>query len=95
MTSKSSRRSGQVGRRTRRRCSIEVAEKLESLRNLIPQGRGGGGDEEVGKPATDRLFQETADYILRLRAQVVVLQRLIQRYGSDSSQTDAVSDAVL
>ncbi|KAK3413465.1 transcription factor PAR1 [Eucalyptus grandis] len=55
-----------------------VSEKLEALKNLIPVTRD-GGDDAV---ATDELFQETADYILRLRTQVVVLQKLIHFYGS-------------
>ncbi|XP_030467542.2 uncharacterized protein LOC115686403 [Syzygium oleosum] len=56
-----------------------VSEKLEALKNLIPVARDGGGD---GTVAAEELFQETADYILRLRTQVVILQKLIHISGS-------------
>ncbi|KAF8012877.1 hypothetical protein BT93_I0901 [Corymbia citriodora subsp. variegata] len=55
-----------------------VSEKLEALKNLIPVTKS-SGDDAV---AADELFQETADYILRLRTQVVILQKLIHFYGS-------------
>ncbi|KAI6700478.1 hypothetical protein NL676_014802 [Syzygium grande] len=56
-----------------------VSEKLEALKNLIPVTRDRGGD---GSVAAEELFQETADYILRLRTQVVILQKLIHISGS-------------
>lgn len=85
LASKSLIRSEQEKRRRRRRRSASsvVSQKLESLRNLIPAG-GKGGREGIAAPATEVLLQETADYILRLRAQVAVLEGLIQLQGSVS-----------
>ena len=54
--------------------SSKVSDKLEALRSLVPVHNG---DIQA-----DQLFQETADYIVLLRKQVVILQRLIQFYGS-------------
>ena len=51
-----------------------VSDKLEALRSLVPVNNGDVKD--------DQLFQETADYIVLLRTQVLILQRLIQFYGS-------------
>ncbi|KAL5739187.1 hypothetical protein ACOSP7_028109 [Xanthoceras sorbifolium] len=70
-----------AGRRST--CSSKVvSDKLEALKNLIPghvnnEGGGGGGTVKA-----DELFQETADYIVLLKTRVVVLQSLIQFYGS-------------
>ncbi|KAF3638465.1 UDP-glucoronosyl/UDP-glucosyl transferase family protein [Capsicum annuum] len=55
-----------------------VSEKLEALRQLIPANNG-----EI-KP--DQLFEETADYIVLLRTQVFVLQKLVDFYGSNNEQ---------
>ncbi|KAL5805698.1 hypothetical protein ACOSQ4_028431 [Xanthoceras sorbifolium] len=72
-----------AGRRST--CSSKVvSDKLEALKNLIPghvnnKGGGGGGG---GTVKADELFQETADYIVLLKTRVVVLQSLIQFYGS-------------
>ncbi|XP_041003862.1 uncharacterized protein LOC121249205 [Juglans microcarpa x Juglans regia] len=64
-----------------RTCS-EISAKLEALKNLIPVGSNGA---EIIKP--DQLFQETAEYILLLRTQVVMLQRLLEFYGSSGRET--------
>jgi hypothetical protein len=48
---------------------------LEALKNLIPAHNG-----ETVNP--DQLFKETAEYIVLLRTQVVILQRLVEFYGS-------------
>ncbi|KAL5704181.1 hypothetical protein ACHQM5_022642 [Ranunculus cassubicifolius] len=53
-----------------------VSEKLEALKNLIPVK-----NEEM---KADQLFEETADYIVFLKTQVEVLQRLIDLYGSNN-----------
>ncbi|KAJ9173206.1 hypothetical protein P3X46_016369 [Hevea brasiliensis] len=68
-----------------RSCS-KVSDKLEALKNLIPPH-----SREIVKD--DQLFQETANYILLLRTQVFVLQRLIEFYGSNT--TDPNTNAVL
>ncbi|XP_062153409.1 transcription factor UPBEAT1-like [Alnus glutinosa] len=65
------RRSFNNGGRT---CS-KVSDKLEALKNLIPAHNG-----ETVNP--DQLFKETAEYIVLLRTQVVILQRLVEFYGS-------------
>nr|GME11394.1 transcription factor PAR2-like [Ipomoea batatas] len=54
-----------------------VSDKLEALKQLIPSH-----DEEI---KGDQLFQETADYIVLLRTQVLVLQKLIDFYGSSNN----------
>ncbi|GKU97331.1 hypothetical protein SLE2022_277440 [Rubroshorea leprosula] len=64
-----------------RRC-VKVADKLEALKNLIPSPAG-----EISKP--DQLFKETADYIILLRTQVLILQKLIEFYGSSEKQNSA------
>lgn len=51
-----------------------VTSKLDALKSLIPTQNG----DEVN---ADQLFKETADYILLLRTQVSVLQKLVEFYG--------------
>ncbi|KAJ4826076.1 hypothetical protein Tsubulata_015170 [Turnera subulata] len=73
--------------------ATKVSEKLVALKNLIPthhHHHHHEGGEVVVK--ADQLFQETADYIVRLRTQVHILQSLIEFYGS--SERD-VNDVVL
>ncbi|CAN4079457.1 unnamed protein product [Withania somnifera] len=55
-----------------------VSEKLEALKQLIPANNG-----EI---KADQLFKETADYIVLLRTQVFVLQKLVDFYGSNTDQ---------
>ncbi|KAJ8750166.1 hypothetical protein K2173_014081 [Erythroxylum novogranatense] len=59
----------------------KVSDKLEALKNLIPTQYG-------DNVKADQLFQETADYIVQLRTQIFVMQRLIKFYGSTNSVTD-------
>ncbi|XP_021912135.1 uncharacterized protein LOC110825900 [Carica papaya] len=61
-----------------RTCS-KLSHKLRALKNLIPAQNDVAGGENV---RAEKLFEETADYIILLRTQVVVLQRLIEFYGS-------------
>ncbi|EEF36304.1 conserved hypothetical protein [Ricinus communis] len=68
--------------------SSKVSHKLEALKNLIPANNG-----EIVK--ADQLFQETADYIVLLRTQVFVLQRLIQFYGSSTTEADNENAVIL
>ncbi|BAU01339.1 hypothetical protein LR48_Vigan10g248700 [Vigna angularis] len=63
--------------------SQKLSQKLEALKNLIPSTNT---EEEAVKP--DQLFKETADYIVLLRTRVVVLQKLIEYYGNNSTQND-------
>ncbi|XP_009599632.1 transcription factor UPBEAT1-like [Nicotiana tomentosiformis] len=56
-----------------------ISEKLEALKQLIPANNG-----EI---KVDQLFQETADYIVLLRTQVFVLQKLVDFYGSTTDQS--------
>lgn len=62
-------------------------EKLLALKSLLPRQANVGGGE------TDELFQETADYIVRLRTQVVVLKKLIEIY--DNNISDQKKEVVL
>lgn len=55
-----------------------VSDKLEALKNLIPSD-----NVEI---KADQLFQETADYIVLLKTQVFVLQKLIDFYGSQPQE---------
>ncbi|KAJ4959952.1 hypothetical protein NE237_019862 [Protea cynaroides] len=65
-----------------RRVELGVSAKLEALKNLIPA--------KNGDMKADRLFEETADYIVFLKAQVDILQRLIDFYGSDDQKKKVV-----
>ncbi|XP_049383047.1 uncharacterized protein LOC125847480 [Solanum stenotomum] len=60
-----------------------VSEKLEALKQLIPANNG-----EI---KADQLFKETADYIVLLRTQVFVLQKLVDFYGSNTDQNPGLS----
>ncbi|CAN6574660.1 hypothetical protein EV1_044843 [Malus domestica] len=67
----------------KRRCSKAVSAKLETLKTLV-------NPTHVGKSLkADELFQETADYIVLLRTQVVILQRLVEFYGSSEKENVA------
>ncbi|KAL8044180.1 hypothetical protein ABFS82_08G030000 [Erythranthe guttata] len=57
-----------------------VSDKLDALRNLVPSQNA-----EMINPDQD-LFEETADYIVLLKTQVLVLQKLVDLYGSNTPQ---------
>lgn len=59
--------------------SSSVSGKLAALRNLIPS-------ENAADTKPDQLFRETADYIVLLKTQVLVLQKLVDFYGSQSQE---------
>ncbi|KAK4346429.1 hypothetical protein RND71_032768 [Anisodus tanguticus] len=61
-----------------------VSEKLEALKQLIPANNG-----EI---KTDQLFKETADYIVLLRTQVFVLQKLVDFYGSNTDPNQDIQN---
>ncbi|OIT07799.1 hypothetical protein A4A49_19017 [Nicotiana attenuata] len=50
--------------------NASVSEKLEALKQLLPAGNN-------GEIKVEQLFQETADYIVLLRTQVFILQKLL------------------
>ncbi|XP_052197123.1 uncharacterized protein LOC127804310 [Diospyros lotus] len=56
-------------------CS-SVSDKLEALKSLIPAQHGGDIKAE-------QLFQQTADYIVLLKTQVLILQKLVDFYGQN------------
>ncbi|CAI9264851.1 unnamed protein product [Lactuca saligna] len=58
-----------------------VSNKLQALKHLIP-AQELESDAAIG--STDKLFQETADYILLLRTRVSILQKLVDFYCSSS-----------
>ncbi|XAR71294.1 hypothetical protein NMG60_11028491 [Bertholletia excelsa] len=60
------------------RRSSSFSDKLEALKSLIPS--------HDGEIKAEQLFQETADYIVLLKTQVLILQRLIDFYGSDTQK---------
>ncbi|KAL0332144.1 UNVERIFIED_CONTAM: hypothetical protein Scaly_2115900 [Sesamum calycinum] len=77
------RRSSNSKRRPAEACigggeSSSVSDKLEALRNLIPSQ-----DAEI---KAEQLFKETADYIVLLKTQVLVLQKLVDFYGAPQPQ---------
>ncbi|RID65763.1 hypothetical protein BRARA_D00941 [Brassica rapa] len=78
----------------------KFTEKLQALKSLLPPSETNKTDhnrhveEKPNSGETEQLFQETADYIVRLRNQVIVLQKLIEIYGSSSS-SDQKEDFVL
>jgi hypothetical protein len=59
--------------------NYKVSDKMEALKNLIPATHN-------GEVKADQLFQETADYIVLLRTQVLVLKGLIDFYGSSTER---------
>lgn len=66
----------------------KVSDKLETLKNLIPCDNGDGDNHccDDGTIKADQLFQKTADYIILLRTRVLILQSLIQLYGSSQEE---------
>ncbi|XP_010425743.1 PREDICTED: uncharacterized protein LOC104710788 [Camelina sativa] len=64
----------------------KVTEKLRALQSLLPAPAKLSESENVGGGETDQLFQDTADYIVRLRTQVVVMKKLIEIYDNASDQ---------
>lgn len=81
-------RSGSRGRSSFVSNNGKVSAKLEALKNLIPSGQVNNGDDDNKTVKADQLFQETADYIILLRTRVLILQSLIQFYGSATSMED-------
>ncbi|KAJ9147537.1 hypothetical protein P3X46_029687 [Hevea brasiliensis] len=82
------RRACKAQRSRRTSATTKVSDKLEALKNLIPAHNG-----EIVK--AEQLLQETADYIVLLKTQVFVLQRLIDLYGSTTSTTEGDTNSVL
>ncbi|KAK6928113.1 hypothetical protein RJ641_006704 [Dillenia turbinata] len=64
--------------------SKNVAEKLEALKNLIPSSTNNAN----GVMKADQIFEQTADYIVLLRTQVAILQKLIHFYDSHNKKAD-------
>ncbi|KAK9924956.1 hypothetical protein M0R45_033297 [Rubus argutus] len=73
------------------KCSKVVSAKLETLKNLIPNGKS----SSTSTVQADKLFQDTADYIVLLRTQVVILQKLIEVYGSSSTEKENNTSAAV
>ncbi|CAL9224273.1 unnamed protein product [Arabidopsis halleri] len=91
------RRSKKIGNKRTNASSCggeKFSDKLQALKSLLPPAttteqtrQDAYVEEDSGSGETEQLFQETADYIVRLRTQVMVLQKLIKIYGS-SDQTE-------
>ncbi|OIW06535.1 hypothetical protein TanjilG_29956 [Lupinus angustifolius] len=82
-------RKQQQQRRRRRRRSFKpmkfkLSQKLQELNNLIIPSHSG----DIVK--LDQLFKETADYIVLLRTRVVVMQKLIEFYGNNHENENAI-----
>ncbi|KAM3250570.1 hypothetical protein P3S67_022983 [Capsicum chacoense] len=56
-----------------------ISEKLEALKQLLPSK-----NDEL---KADDLFEETADYIVLLRTQIFVLQKLLHFYENASARS--------
>ncbi|PRQ53399.1 hypothetical protein RchiOBHm_Chr2g0166071 [Rosa chinensis] len=82
---------GEGGGRKALKCSKVVSAKLETLKNLIPNGKS----SSASAVQADKLFQDTADYIVLLRTQVVILQKLIEVGSSSIEKEDNTNAAVL
>ncbi|XAR51671.1 hypothetical protein NMG60_11006365 [Bertholletia excelsa] len=59
-----------------------VSDKLEALKSLIPA--------QEGEMKAEQLFQETANYIVLLKTQILILQKLVDLYGSGDQNLNAV-----
>ncbi|EOA25738.1 hypothetical protein CARUB_v10019100mg [Capsella rubella] len=83
---KSTRRAHVLGRSDGEK---KVMEKLQALKSLLPPmiQQSKSSSDDVG---TEELFQDTADYIVRLRTQVVVLKKLIEICDNSSDQSKEV-----
>ncbi|XP_022741855.1 uncharacterized protein LOC111293370 [Durio zibethinus] len=78
-------------RRSFVKCSKLVSDKLEALKTLIPHHVQNGSNEIV---EAEQLFQETANYIIVLKTQVFVLQKLIEFYDDDDGSRNAKQNLV-
>ncbi|ERM99947.1 hypothetical protein AMTRI_Chr10g400 [Amborella trichopoda] len=66
------------GRKTEKMAGKEsVEKKLVALQRLLPAGKSMKGD---------RIFEETAEYIVLLRTQVQILQKLVDLYSNGGCQ---------
>ncbi|XP_057771164.1 transcription factor UPBEAT1 [Salvia miltiorrhiza] len=72
------RSSTHIGGAAAAAAASSVSGKLAALRNLIPSA--------IADTKPDQLFRETADYIVLLETQVLVLQKLVDFYGSQSQE---------
>ncbi|MBA0750439.1 hypothetical protein Gogos_001850 [Gossypium gossypioides] len=65
-----------------------ISEKLAALKSLIPGNNVRNGSNGIVK--VEQLFQETADYIIVLKTQAVLLQKLIEFYdhGDEGSNNE-------
>lgn len=78
---------GKKAERRRRRCrrpwdvpeDEAVAQRLRALSELMPSCGGANAAED---PAADRLFEETAKYIVQLKTCVDILLVLVELYES-------------
>ncbi|KAL3376471.1 hypothetical protein AABB24_003081 [Solanum stoloniferum] len=63
--------------------SISISEKLEALKQLLPVN-----NDEL---KADQLFEETAGYIVLLRTQIFVLQKLLDFCDDASGQSQHIN----
>ncbi|EOY03640.1 Transcription factor bHLH151, putative [Theobroma cacao] len=75
-------------RRSFVKCSKKVSDKLKALKSLIPHVPN--GSNEIVK--AEQLFQETADYIIVLKTQAFVLQKLIEFYDGSRNEQQNVQE---
>ncbi|GAA0155338.1 hypothetical protein LIER_38064 [Lithospermum erythrorhizon] len=68
-------------RTTKESAPMKVSDKLVALNNLINPLQSNNEEVEI-----DKLFQETANYIVLLKIQVSILQKLVDFYGSSAHE---------
>lgn len=68
-----------------------VEQRLEVLRSLVPPGLCLAKEQQMEAAAAtaDKLFEETAEYILLLRSQAAALKRLVDVICMDKNHDDA------
>ncbi|CAH8277504.1 unnamed protein product [Arabidopsis lyrata] len=98
--SRGGRRSKKIGNKRTNVSSCggeKFSEKLQALKSLLPPAttteksrQDAYVEEDSDSGETEQLFQETADYIVRLRTQVMVLQKLIEIYRSSDQTEDSL-----
>ncbi|XP_047310834.1 uncharacterized protein LOC124914351 [Impatiens glandulifera] len=79
-------------------CSAAISDKLTALKSLIPKSIQTAGESVKGSPSSSSeqqqqstLFQDTANYIVLLKSQVLLLQSLLDFYDTPSQPIAAAA----
>ncbi|XP_028548502.1 uncharacterized protein LOC114579018 [Dendrobium catenatum] len=88
---KNCRRNGRLRRRLSD--SKAILRRLQALKDLIPSIRNRTAGDEVALPQpvnADRIFEDAAGYILRLKTQVEILRHLVDFYSPKEGDAEVV-----